>query len=180
MTNYRKKPVVIEAVQWDGTYLHAKQLEAELGLNCLGMTAHPPSNRVSWWKIATLEDGHVVSPMDWIITGVKGEHHPCKPDIFELTYEAVITQPGQGSQALEALQAEILRLNEMTISTEDYTDALNERDAALARLSEIDAQPAPERNFCERCGQRLGGADEVHACTPPECKASIFIKSQKP
>lgn len=40
--------------------------------------------------IRTLEGHHEVSPGDWIITGVKGERYPCKPDIFELTYEAVI------------------------------------------------------------------------------------------
>jgi hypothetical protein len=39
--------------------------------------------------IDTLEGGHVVCPGDWIITGVKGEHYPCKPDIFEMTYERV-------------------------------------------------------------------------------------------
>lgn len=39
--------------------------------------------------IDTLEGGHIVCPGDWIITGVKGEHYPCKPDIFEQTYEKV-------------------------------------------------------------------------------------------
>ena len=39
--------------------------------------------------IDTLEGGHIVCPGDWIITGVHGEHYPCKPDIFELTYEKV-------------------------------------------------------------------------------------------
>ena len=39
--------------------------------------------------IDTLEGGHIVCPGDWIITGVKGEHYPCKPDIFEVTYEKV-------------------------------------------------------------------------------------------
>ena len=39
--------------------------------------------------IDTLEGGHIVCPSDWIITGVKGEHYPCKPDIFEMTYEKV-------------------------------------------------------------------------------------------
>jgi hypothetical protein len=39
--------------------------------------------------IETLEGGHIVCPGDWIITGVKGEHYPCKPDIFAATYEAV-------------------------------------------------------------------------------------------
>lgn len=39
--------------------------------------------------IDTLEGGHIVCPGDWIITGVKGERYPCKPDIFEATYEPV-------------------------------------------------------------------------------------------
>jgi len=39
--------------------------------------------------IDTLEGGHIVCPGDWVITGVQGEHYPCKPDIFEATYEAV-------------------------------------------------------------------------------------------
>jgi len=47
-----------------------------------GQTMH-----VHGW-IDTLEGGHIVCPGDWIITGVKGEHYPCKPDIFEATYDA--------------------------------------------------------------------------------------------
>jgi hypothetical protein len=39
--------------------------------------------------VGTLEGGHLVSPGDWIITGVRGEKYPCKPDIFKATYEAV-------------------------------------------------------------------------------------------
>jgi hypothetical protein len=88
MAQYRKKPAVIEATQWDGTYTHSQQLEVELGLETLGMNSHPQNNTVSYWCIGTLEGGHNVSPGDYIITGVKGEHYPCKPDIFEMTYEA--------------------------------------------------------------------------------------------
>lgn len=44
-----------------------------------------PMHAHGW--IDTLEGGHIVCPGDWIITGVKGEHYPCKPDIFEATYE---------------------------------------------------------------------------------------------
>ena len=56
------------------------------------MGDHPavrPINLQDWTKgwIETLEGGHVVTSGDWIITGVKGEHYPCKPDIFEMTYE---------------------------------------------------------------------------------------------
>jgi hypothetical protein len=45
-----------------------------------------PMNDHGW--IDTLEGGHIVCPGDWIITGVNGERYPCKPDIFEKTYEA--------------------------------------------------------------------------------------------
>lgn len=40
--------------------------------------------------IDTLEGGHIVCPGDWIITGVKGEMYPCKPDVFAATYEEVV------------------------------------------------------------------------------------------
>jgi len=71
---FRKKPVVIEATQWLKDGDHPKVIKATLS----GM----PVN-----LIETLEGEHIVSPGDWIITGVKGEHYPCKPDIFEMTYE---------------------------------------------------------------------------------------------
>ena len=66
---YRKKPVVIEASQW---FKHGD---------------HPAVTDIGF--IATLEGNMQVTPGDYIITGVKGEHYPCKPDIFELTYEPV-------------------------------------------------------------------------------------------
>ena len=72
---YRKKPVVIEATQW---FKHGDHPEVK------ALFAYKDGG----W-IQTLEGGHVVTPGDWIITGVKGEHYPCKPDIFEATYEAV-------------------------------------------------------------------------------------------
>ena len=72
MAKYRKKPVVIEATQWFamGDHPAVTQFEGDKG-----------------W-VDTLEGGHVVTPGDWIITGVKGEHYPCKHDIFVMTYEA--------------------------------------------------------------------------------------------
>ena len=75
MAKYRKKPVVIEATQWFKMGDHPAVVEASLN----GMNVH---------LIETLEGDHLVTPNDWIITGVKGEHYPCKPDIFEMTYEA--------------------------------------------------------------------------------------------
>jgi hypothetical protein len=57
---YKKKPVIIDAVQVSETV-----------------------------QIETLEGVMTASPGDWIITGVKGEKYPCKPDVFEMTYEPV-------------------------------------------------------------------------------------------
>lgn len=73
MSKFRKKPVVIEAFQW---FISADDRNVVLH-DDLGP------------YIATLEGPMRVSPGDWIITGVKGERYPCKPDIFEATYEAV-------------------------------------------------------------------------------------------
>ena len=88
MSMYRKKPVVIEAMQWDGSYdkyelIHMRWPE----LQDSGLTSHHANRTIQWWAIATLEGHHVVSVGDYIIKGVKGEFYPCKPDIFEMTYE---------------------------------------------------------------------------------------------
>ena len=73
---YRKKPVVIEATQWFKKGDHPAVTNASL-------TGIP----IYW--IDTWEGKMTVLPGDYIITGVKGEHYPCKPDIFEMTYELV-------------------------------------------------------------------------------------------
>ncbi len=86
---FRKKPVVIEAEQWDGSYSSAMEIQENLGVQTTGMEWHEKNNTVSYWKIGTLEGGHEVTKDDWIIKGVKGETYPCKPDIFKMTYEKV-------------------------------------------------------------------------------------------
>lgn len=98
---FRKKPVEIEAIQWTGENLR----------EVITFTDGPPDTRsihagMKWEQyedlvkrdglmIYTLEDGpdrkakHYASIGDWIIRGVKGELYPCKPDIFDATYEKV-------------------------------------------------------------------------------------------
>jgi len=80
---FRKKPVVIEATQWfkHGDHPMVKQTHT-VELNMVTPQAY----------IETLEGPHLVTSGDWIITGVKGEHYPCKPDIFDMTYEPVEEQ----------------------------------------------------------------------------------------
>lgn len=77
---FRKKPVVIEAVQFLGI---REGVELPAGVVCRGPWPMYPA------FIATLEGEMQVGAGDWIITGVKGERYPCKPDIFEATYEKV-------------------------------------------------------------------------------------------
>ena len=82
---YRKKPVVVEAVQWTGEN-HAEMCEFidpevfEI-IPRVGLVIH------------TLEGDHHASPGDYIIKGVNGEFYPCKPDIFAKTYESAALTP---------------------------------------------------------------------------------------
>ena len=83
---FRKKPIVIEAMQLP---LGADDASEEL-LDFLHSMPRPwNSERDGSLVIHTLEGDMMADPEDWIIRGVKGEFYPCKPDIFEATYEAV-------------------------------------------------------------------------------------------
>lgn len=80
---FRKKPVVIDAEQWKG----GKQIPPA-PIELLKETRILGSEK--WqWKLKTLEGWYLLTPGDWIIRGVEGEYYPCKPDIFEATYEKV-------------------------------------------------------------------------------------------
>ncbi len=82
MPKFRKKPVVIEAWLFDGTYESTEPYRSE--------------SRCRWFleprpclEIPTMEGVMTGEVGDWIIRGIKGEFYPCKPDIFEATYEPV-------------------------------------------------------------------------------------------
>ena len=114
MPKFRKKPVVIEAVNWNGHTLGLTNAPVDLSqlgdpnvrlempswlppvsnvVTDIKFTALPKPGEI--WRdgerlwIGTLEGNMVCSPGDWIIQGVKGEIYPCKPDIFAATYDAV-------------------------------------------------------------------------------------------
>lgn len=77
---YRKKPVVIDAVQYDGTQ------ESKLKIFGMGIPELGEDFMSDDLTINTLEGEMTAKPGDYIIKGVKGEFYPCKPDIFEATY----------------------------------------------------------------------------------------------
>lgn len=82
MAKYRKKPVVIEAVQWNGYNLNEC---CDFCPAIIGETFRANGNLT----IPTLEGKMTANTNDYIIKGVNGEFYPCKPDIFAKTYEKV-------------------------------------------------------------------------------------------
>lgn len=82
MPMFRKKPVVIEARQFTET--NRTELMEWSGSKD---DAESYKGGVLGFIIPTLEGQHIATLGDYIIRGVKGEHYPCKPDIFEATYE---------------------------------------------------------------------------------------------
>lgn len=106
---FRKKPIEVEAIQWFKNGDHPDDnctIYKDLSLppphlfegegKIIRYYRHPSYKcfKCSFYMkqhgwIDTLEGSHIVCPGDWIITGVKGEYYPCKPDIFQLTYEKV-------------------------------------------------------------------------------------------
>lgn len=85
---YRKKPVVIEAMQFDGHNgwkIERWSDHRVVASPVLEPTDDNPSG--SYLQIATLEGTMTAIAGDWIIRGVKGEFYPCKPDIFTATYD---------------------------------------------------------------------------------------------
>ena len=90
MAKYRKKPVVIEAVQWTGdNFEEIKKMLKDADEN-RAITSHPNEDKeVKSLLIVTLEGEMIADKGDYIIKGVQGEFYPCKPEIFEQTYEKV-------------------------------------------------------------------------------------------
>lgn len=100
---FRKKPVIIEAVQFEGlTLLEGGVYNIQFNTTealpkwvreaVINDTLYPCLVDGKNLLVQTLEGHHTASPGDWIIRGVEGELYPCKPNIFAKTYEAVDEQ----------------------------------------------------------------------------------------
>lgn len=107
MPKFRKKPVVIDAVLWDGI---AHTANTFIG-DAYGKDwwYDGGSNRIS---IPTLEGNHVGNIGDWIIKGVAGEFYPCKPEIFDKTYKMVeqMEEPVFSIKASDIASEAVLRM----------------------------------------------------------------------
>ena len=90
---FRKKPIIIEAIQLTPELFWELYENNKAIFNRFTFSGqyHPPSKRIDYAFITinTLEGNMRADMYDWIIQGIGGEFYPCKPDIFEATYEAV-------------------------------------------------------------------------------------------
>ena len=83
---YKKKPVVIEAWLWD----ESRETFDEIGCKMMSCKGHKDApDLMADLRIETLEGTMRANKGDYIIKGIQGEFYPCKPDIFEKTYEKV-------------------------------------------------------------------------------------------
>ena len=122
---YQKKPIIIEAVQWIGKNLPELVIFGLTGAYMLS------DNRL---QISTLEGGHIASVGDWIIKGIKGEFYPCKPDIFDLTYQLSEPKPDESrlltKEEIRAISDEIYK----QYNSGNYLD-INREEIAKAQLA---------------------------------------------
>lgn len=86
---YRKKPVVIDAIKFEYSKDGIEVLKSFVGESLANYAKDRHPNAIGVARIKTLEGAILATEGDYIIKGVKGEFYPCKPDIFEMTYERV-------------------------------------------------------------------------------------------
>ena len=114
---FTKKPVTITASQWfkSGDHPAVRDISDSDDLFFTGMGGATLVEREKFGVIGTLESpNHLVSPGDWIITGVKGEHYPCKPDIFEATYAP---QPSPTTQVVVPQWDGVVKPSDFVVDT---------------------------------------------------------------
>lgn len=130
---YRKKPVEVEAMLYDGDPEQCQRIH-----DWMGYKHSPTGSCESGIVIKTLEGEMLASVGDYIIRGVRGEFYPCKPDIFDATHEAM---PDKISQR--------------------HIDDLKLRLAAFASncVAHGDMTPTAKRMLMRILGQRVNNAD---------------------
>ena len=134
---YRKKPVVVEAIQF--TRSTFPNVVAFTGGKAHMLTIERTPNGKCYCFIPTLEGEHKATEGDYIIKGVHGEFYPCKPDIFEETYET------------ESATADVVKVRHghWTIETEEHRDSVS---------GEIDEEFYLK---CSECGREMWDIDHM-------------------
>lgn len=146
---YRKKPVVVEAWQWDGSadYMLAPEWVNKVVVHWSSKQLHIP----------TLEGTMIAQPLDWLIKGIKGEVYPCKPDIFEATYEvADDTAPATVPEHIVEQVCSVVAKPAATCRWKydehhDYYDT----DCGQGQCFSCDGVKENHYKFCPYCGKEI-------------------------
>lgn len=163
MPYFRKRPITIQAHHWFRNGDHPEDFSdrnPEMS-NIEGMVVRyyrrhdVPGNtkckhcgRAMYdhgW-IDTLEGGHIVCPGDWIITGLKGEHYPCKPDVFSATYEPVayeaVDKPAPAKPVDDAMveRAQTAYNDAMILALGENTDTMTEHPMRAALVAALEGR----------------------------------------
>lgn len=141
---FRKKPVVIDAFKFDGSLNNHPSLcrdwKDKADHRCFQCGK-------SWGlhaDVLSLEGAVVACPGDWIITGVKGEHYPCKPDIFAATYEPVSASDIIDARGLEkSLQTDTLTAISALSASNASRPSPNPRPQPRKPMPDELTQPSP-------------------------------------
>jgi hypothetical protein len=143
MTEFRKKPVVIEAWQFDAPKFMPQPSWLRDAITS-GKIYYQGGN-VPYYTIETLEGKMKASEGDWIIRGVKGEIYPCKPDIFAATYEhrRAMTPPSREELPSETLFIERSKVRGIIIGSRTLNCVESE-----SLLRQIDALPIFPEDMC--------------------------------
>lgn len=153
---FRKKPVVIEAVQWNGDNLdEIKEFVSDNLEEFYEESISVDGDLVkifSHIEIRTLEGDHICTIGDYIIKGVNGEFYPCKPDIFEKTYNVVKEKRYLHDLSKEELISYIERIQECQLTVEEIDYILN-----------VEGMPDP--NVLSKIVKKLHKQKELLKCT---------------
>lgn len=134
MPSFRKKPVVIEAMQWNGTAASAGDI-IDWVLATPNSQSTPSFYEVNETEtrknnelhISTLEGVMIANPHDYIIIGVQGEVYPCKPDIFEQTYDETDLKTSRLIPVVKTLATqEVIGAGSYDVSTHTAQIAIND------------------------------------------------------
>lgn len=137
---YRKRPVVINAIQWPGTKF--EQTPPDWFRDAMYAEPGKPGFLMRYGDeiiISTLEGEMRASPGDWIIRGIKGEIYPCKPDIFAATYEPASSAAEGATQAGMAPEEVLALLRDGIVgkSTEEKLRDGGEVEFSLSELTKL-------------------------------------------
>ena len=122
MQKFVKKPIVIEAIQYNGANI--TEIESFVGAKLPSVWLSVEDTQL---KIPTLEGDMKVSKGDYVIKGIKGEFYPCKPDIFKSTYNVVEDNNGILSEGEKRIRTtfNVLSLETVDIAKQLMAEAIN-------------------------------------------------------